>query len=314
MITELRHFRYFVVMAEELHFGRAAARLHIEQSPLSRAIRELEDDLGVRLLHRTTRRSCLTRAGVAFLKEARHVLAAVEQARVSVTSAALGFNGYLRIAVSDALAQPRMAEVFARCREEEPEVELRIFEMPVAQLIKALRQDEVDIGFTLFYEAGDGYVIKPLWHDAIVVAMPARHPLLSNKQVALADALQYPLVMCHPEMCQGGYQYVDDMLRKINIRPMIAEHMSTLESMLTMVGAGYGISFVIDSQISHFQRPDVAVRPMGGNLPPVTTYLIQADVPPSEPLARFIDRARLVGGLTPPDAPADAADPAAPRA
>jgi DNA-binding transcriptional LysR family regulator len=168
------------------------------------------------------------------------------------------------------------------------------------QLIKALQQDEIDVGFTLRHKAGDGCSIEPVWHDAIAVAVPARHPLLVHKRVGLAEALQYPLVMCHPEICQGGYQYVESMLRRVNAHPVIAEQMASLESMLTMVGAGYGISFVVDSQIAQFQRPDVAVRPMDENLPPVTTYLMRADREPSEQLTRFIERAQVVGGLAPP--------------
>lgn len=103
---ELRHLRHFIGVAEELHFGRAALRLHIEQSPLSRSIKELEIDLGIKLFERTTRSTRLTRAGKVFLNEARRVLNAVEQARSCMTRAAMTSRESLRIAITNNLAQP----------------------------------------------------------------------------------------------------------------------------------------------------------------------------------------------------------------
>lgn len=315
MRTELRHMRYFIAMGEELHFARAAERLHMDQSALSKAMKDLEDDMGVGLFERSTRNTGLTYAGQVFLEECRRVLAVVQQARDMARSAGQGYRGYLRIAISDALAQPRMTEIFALCRDEDPEVEIRLFEMPVTQLIRALQQDEVDAGFALFHEPGEGYAIEALWHDEVAVAMPARHPLFGRKRVKLADAVQYPLILVHPELCQGGYAYVDAMLDKLpqeNGQPVIAEHVSGHESMLMMIGAGYGVGFAIESQIAHFQRADVVVRPMETGLPPVTTYLLRGANEPSEQLAKFIERARRIGGLQePPEAQAGEA-PSAP--
>lgn len=315
MRMDLRHLRYYIAMGEELHFARAAERLHMDQSALSKAMKDLEDDLGVSLFERSTRSTRLTYAGQVFLEESRRVLAVAHQARATALAAAQGYRGHLRIAISDALAQPRMTELFALCRDEEPEVEIRLFEMPVAQLIRALQQDEVDAGFTLFHEPGEGYATEALWHDEVAVAMPARHPLFGRKRVKLTDAVQYPLILAHPELCQGGYAYVDAMLGKLpeeHGQPVIAEHVSGHESMLMMIGAGYGVGFAIESQIAHFQRADVVVRPMETGLPPVTTYLLRQANEPSEQLTKFIERARKIGGLQePPEAEAGEA-PAAP--
>jgi DNA-binding transcriptional LysR family regulator len=126
---ELRLMRYFVVAAEELHFARAAERLGIEQSPVSRAMRDLEDLLGVQLFDRSTRQTRLTWAGQVLLSESRRVLATVDQAIQATKGAAQGYQGYLRIAICDSLAQPRIATLLARSREQEPELEIRVFEM-----------------------------------------------------------------------------------------------------------------------------------------------------------------------------------------
>lgn len=110
---ELRHLRYFIVVAEELHFARAAARLHIEQSPLSRAIKDLEVDLAVQLFERTTRSTRLTWAGEVFRGEAQRVLSTLDQATVSAKAAAEVYRGTLRIALSDGVALPRLAFLLA---------------------------------------------------------------------------------------------------------------------------------------------------------------------------------------------------------
>lgn len=118
---ELRHLRYFLAVAEELHFARAAERLHIEQSPLSRAIRELEEELGAQLFVRTSRSTRLTLAGKLLMENAPRVLLALDQARESVKAAANGFHGRLRVALSDGITPSRLPALLARCREEDPE-------------------------------------------------------------------------------------------------------------------------------------------------------------------------------------------------
>jgi DNA-binding transcriptional LysR family regulator len=175
---ELRHLRYFLAVAEELRFARAAEKLHIEQSPLSRAIKELEEELGVALFARTTRSTRLTHAGTLFLEHVRRVFAALEQARDSVKAAANGFHGQLRVALSDGITPSRLPTLLALCRQEEPEVEIRFFEVPLSQQIKGLHDDLYDVGFAQSDEVGDGIVALPAWSDALMVAVPARHPLL----------------------------------------------------------------------------------------------------------------------------------------
>jgi DNA-binding transcriptional LysR family regulator len=112
---ELRHLRCFLAVAEELHFARAAERLHMEQSPLSRNIKELEEELGERLFIRTSRSTRLTRAGILFMEHVPRVFTALQQARDSVKAAANGFHGQLRIALSDGITPSRLPTLLARC-------------------------------------------------------------------------------------------------------------------------------------------------------------------------------------------------------
>lgn len=289
---ELRHMRRFLAVAEELHFARAADRLHIEQSPLSRAIKELEFDLGVQLFERTTRSTRLTWAGQVFLKDVRRVFAALDQARVNVKAAASGYHGTLRIAVSDGIVPSRLAALLAQCRAEEPEVETRLFQTPFAQQVKGLRSDLYDVGFAQSNEVSDGILAEPVWHDPLVAAVPARHPLLIHKRIPLEDVLRYPLVLCHPEACEGCARQIERVLRTVDAEPIVIDRVTTRDMLITLVAAGYGIGLTNATHIEDFRHPEVVVRPLAGRAVMLTTYLLHPEGEPSEPLRHFIDRVR----------------------
>lgn len=287
---ELRHLRCFLAVAEELHFARAAERLHIEQSPLSRTIKELEYDLSAQLFERTTRNTRLTWAGRVFLEDVRRIFAAVDQAKTNVTTAATGYHGTLRIALSDTFAPSRLAVLLARCRVEEPDVKIRLFEMPVSEQIKGLRSDLYDAGFAQTAEVGEGIIAEPVWTDPLVVAIPARHPLLTHKRVPLEALLQFPLVLCQPETCEGSTRQIERALTTADIKPQVAEYVVTRDLLLTLVAAGYGVGLTSSSQVDACRHPDVVVRPLAEDAVVLTTYLLRPDVEPSEQLSHFIDR------------------------
>lgn len=285
---DIRHLRCFVAVAEELHFARAAERLHMEQSPLSRAIKDLEYDVGARLLERTTRSTRLTWAGQVFLDEARRVLVSVEQAKASARAAAAGCRGRLRIALSDGLAPTRLSALLAQCREEEPEVEIRLFEMPFAQQVKGLRGGLLDAGLAMADEVGEDLVAEPVWTDPVAVIVPARHPLLAHRRIPLGEALRYPLILCHPEAGSGCHGQLVALLKSANRPYSVAEHATSLGTLLTLVGAGYGIGFAIASQASVFQRADVVVRPLAGDAF-LTTFLLRPAADSSNFVKRFAE-------------------------
>ncbi|WP_345797225.1 LysR substrate-binding domain-containing protein [Castellaniella sp. MT123] len=287
---ELRHLRCFIAVAEELHFARAAERLHIEQSPLSRTIKELESYLAVQLFERTTRRTRLTWAGKVFLEETHRIFSAIDQAKASVKAAATGYHGRLRIALSDGIAQPRLSALLAQCREDEPEVEIRLSETPLSQQIKGLNSDLYDAGFALSDEVGEGLIAEAIWSESLVVAVPARHPILVHRRIPLDEVLRYPLVLCHPEICEGFWQQIKRVLRTADAKPIVADRVPTLDLMTTLVAAGYGLGFAGESQIAVCRNPDVIARPLAGRSPMLTTYLLRPDTEPSEQLSRFIDR------------------------
>lgn len=287
---ELRHLRCFLAVAEELHFARAAERLHIEQSPLSRAIKELEEDLGIKLFIRTTRNTRLTRAGRMFLEHVPRIFTSLQQARDSATAASKGFEGQLRIALSDGISPKCFSALLALCREEEPEVEIRITEVPLSQQLKGLHDDLYDLGFAQLDEAGDGLIVEPVWHDPLMVALPARHPLLAHKRLPLDEVLRYPLALGDERLCEGHVRQIDRILRRATQEPLVVERVASLDLMMTLVSAGFALGLAGASQIASSHDTGVVARTLAGRSQMLTTYALRVDSEPSDTLARFIER------------------------
>lgn len=287
---ELRHLRCFVAVAEELHFARAAEKLHIDQSPLSRTIRELEDEFGTRLFTRTTRSTRLTHAGKVFLERVPRIFAALEQARDGVKSAANGFHGQLRIALSDGITPSRLPTLLARSREEDPEVEIRLFEVPLDQQLKGLDNDLYDAGLSMADEVGDGIVAIPAWKDELMVALSSRHPLLAHRRIPLETVLQQRLVLGDPAACQGHTRQIDRILQKRDEELLIVQRVATFDVMMALVSAGLAMGLAGAAHIASSREPGVLARPLAGTPLMLTTYLLRRDAEPSPMLACFIER------------------------
>ncbi|ADV00456.1 MULTISPECIES: LysR family transcriptional regulator [Comamonadaceae] len=292
---DLRHIRAFVAVAEELHFGRAAKRLHIEQSPLSRTIRALETDLGVVLLRRTARGASLTWAGQIFLQDARRIMLAVEQTEARARAAAEGCQDTLRIALAGDIGRSRLSTLLALCRQEAPQVNIRLSEMPIAQLVHGLNSDLFDAGFAMIDDVGAGIIATPVWVDPLMVALSARHPLLVFKEVPLEEVVRYPLVLCDPQSCKGCRQQRERLFRSFEVRPMVDEYITTHGLMLTLVAAGYGVGFSSAAHFAGCQQADVVARPLVDRTASLTTYLLRPERGMGKALRQFIEHAKRVG-------------------
>jgi len=291
---DIRHLRCFLVVAEELHFARAAERRHIEQSPLLRAIKDLEEELGAQLFVRTTRSTRLTRAGMLFLEHVQRVFTALQQARDAVQAAANGFDGQLRVALSDGITPSRLPTLLALCRQEEPEVEIRFFEVPLSQQLKGLQDDLYDVGFAQSNEVGDSIVALPVWSDALMVAVPERHTLLAYKRIPLDELLRYPLALPDLQLCEGYAKHVDRVLRRVDMEPLVAERAASCDLMMVLVSAGFALGLMGESEIAFGHEPGVVARPLATRVPPLTTYLLHTGSNPSEALMRFIARVQSI--------------------
>ncbi|EXL06504.1 LysR family transcriptional regulator [Brucella anthropi] len=293
----LRHLRYFVTVAEELSFTKAADRLHIQSSPLSRAIRDLEDDVGVKLLHRSKGKIRLTWSGELFWQDARRLLSLYDEAKNYAHKTVDGNRGRIRLGIADSLAQPRLISLLAMCREEEPLTMVGIAEMTAGEMLAALNRDLIDVGITVDGEEIDGFVREAVWSERLVLALPRHHPLLSFDRVPFKDALRYPLILCHPDKCAGGYKLFQQMLKASGLPPpTIADYISGHEPMMLLVAAGYGVGFGLESQAALYNHPDIILRPLTDEVESAATYLVTSDLPNPPELERFIERARRIGG------------------
>src|SRR4051794_27581959 len=202
-LIELRHLRYFIALAEELHFARAAERLQMEQSPLSRAIREMERLLGVRLFERNTRSTRITHAGTVLLDYARRAISLIEQAKSCTRSAALGQGDQLRVAVSDCTAYSRMTEILALYQTANPDAAISLLEMPLHRQISGIRDGLIDASISLDGSRREGLEAHAVARDSVCVAVPAAHPLVYADVVRPTDVIRYPLILFSDESDLG---------------------------------------------------------------------------------------------------------------
>lgn len=289
---ELRHLRYFLAVAEELHFSRAAERLNIEQPPVSRAIKDLEVELGAQLFCRNRRGTRLTKAGQVFLTDVRRLFADLEQARENVQAVTSGHESVLRIAVSDGAFEPRLSALLARSREQEPEVDVHVVEVSLAEQLRGLLEGTFDAGFARSHETVDGVVATPLWDDPLIIVVPTRHPILSHRQVPLWELIRYPLLGCHPQICEGCHRQLEQLFQDLDDAPRISGYVTSLSMLLTLVAAGYGLGFTTPTQMGIYCYPDVVTRPLASDNATLTTYLLRREANDSEQLQRFIARLR----------------------
>lgn len=256
--------------------------------------KELEEDLGEQLFVRTSRSTRLTRAGKLFLEHVPRIFTALQQARDSVKAAANGFHGQLRIALSEGITPSRLPSLLALCRQEEPEVEIRLFEVPLAQQIKGLHDDLYDVGFTQSDEVGEGIAAHAVWSDPLMVAVPARHPLLKHKRIPLEEMMRYPLVLCDPLACEGHARQVERVLRRSDMEPLIAERVASCDLMMALVSAGFALGLTGSAHLAASRELGVVARPLEGRSPVLTTYLLHREGESSEVLSRFIERVHAI--------------------
>jgi len=168
-----------------------------------------------------------------------------------------------------------------------------LISVSLAEQLRGLRSGDFTIGFAHTADVGDGLVAEPIWRDPLVVAVPARHELLAHKEVPLHELGSHPLVLCDPQVCEGYCLQLSKLLQPLKHKPNVVEHASSLDMMLTLVGAGYGVGFTTTTRIAGYQRSDVVIRPLAVESAVITTYLLWPENSRlSVSLERFIARLR----------------------
>lgn len=244
---KLHAFQYFVTLAEELHFGRAAARLQITQPALSRQIHRLEAEMGVTLLHRTKRTVELTEAGAAFLVEVRKALQQLDTAVQLAQRIDRGEVGSLRIAFTASSMHTVLPEILRNFRDRYPDIKLAMSEICTLDQVNGLRKETIDIGFLHPPIEASFLNLHPLQGERLLIALPRGHALAGQQQLSLKSLAAEPFIV-HPRY-EGPVLY-DQFLalcRKAGFEPNIVYEDSKHQTRIGLVAAGTGITYVPES-------------------------------------------------------------------
>lgn len=261
---ELRHLRYFVAVAEERHFGRAAARLHMAQPPLSQQIRRLESDLGVRLLHRTTRRVELTPAGAAYLDRAREVLAAVDAAAVEAQRVDAGLEGRLVVGCVGSATYSLLPSLARTLREQVPAVDFSFRgEMLVPDQVEALRRGDLDLALLRPPVEESDLALTPLRRERLIVALPDGHRLAARKRLRIADLRDESFIV-HPGRGRSVMSgRVAALCHAAGFEPRIRQEVGETSTLVTFVAAGLGVA-VVPEPVAALGVAGATYRPLSG--------------------------------------------------
>jgi DNA-binding transcriptional LysR family regulator len=258
---ELSQLRCFVAVAEELHFGRAAARLNMTQPPLSRQIQILERVLDVVLLERSNRTVKLTPAGQSFLAEARRLLKLAESAALLAKRVANGKAGSINIGFTATSAYSYVPRLVAACRRELPDVEVSLKEMVSGDQLKRLDSGEIDIGLLRPPIPRRNLSAFRVMAEPLIAAVPAGHALARGESVALADLAGEPFIMYAPYEARYFHDLLVELFSRAGLVPNYVQHLAQIHSMLAMVHSGVGVALVPETAVNlHFSG--VALRPL----------------------------------------------------
>ncbi|QGZ39408.1 DNA-binding transcriptional LysR family regulator [Pseudoduganella flava] len=295
MNIELRQLRYFVTVAEELHFGRAAKRLHMTQPPLSQTILALEDMLGATLFDRNRRGVALTSAGEALLPEARRLLAQAGELPGIVKRAATGATGKLTLAFVSSADYSVLPPSLRAYRAAYPQVRITLLEATSDLQLEELLHGRVDAGLLippLPDKARAELDYLPVLTEPLILASPANLPELRGKhQASLAALAPLPLIIFPRAISPGLYDAILAVFRTAGITPVIGQEAIQMQTIVSLVSAGMGIALVPQS-VSNLRRPGVEYRPLAHTTPLVETGLAWRRDNPSPVLKGFLDLMR----------------------
>ncbi|MCS3605972.1 LysR family transcriptional regulator [Erwinia rhapontici] len=262
MNIELRHLRYFIAVAEELHFGRAALRLNISQPPLSQQIQILEHEIGARLFARTNRSVQLTAAGQQFLQDARLVLQQVDQAADKAARLHRGDEGEIRIGfTSSAPFITVVSDALFTFRQRFPAVHIQMQEINTRQQLAPLGDGRLDLGVmrnTLLPETLDHQL---LLREPMYALVHRAHRLAGRPQIALSDLAQEPFVFFDPQVGTALYGEILGLLGRYDIQPNIAQEVGEAMTIIGLVSTGLGVS-ILPASFRRVRLSDVVWIPL----------------------------------------------------
>jgi len=290
-MIELRQYRQFVAVAEEMSYRRAAERLHMAQPPLTAAIRRIESELGIRLIERSNRVERLTPAGDAFLVEARRVLAQSERAIEAARRAGRGLTGSLRITFVATAAQELLPAILRAFQARHGDVALELREATTAQQAAALADDRADIGIVVL-PLPDGVPLRTvrLRRAGLVAVLPQDHALASRRTLRLAELADEPWILFPAAYGPGLHRRIITACARNGFVPRVAQEAIQMETVAGLVAGGLGVS-VVPPTMTGSSRPGVRFIPLEGTGTPIPYELSLAYARPQPLVEAFIESA-----------------------
>ncbi len=274
---ELRQLRYFLAVAEELHFTRAAERLRIAQPPLSRQIQNLEQALGVKLFERTNRRVSLTVAGQTFLEEVRKILQAIEQGIHRTQQVSLGKAGRLKIGFEGSISHDSFLTIVRQFRQQYPGIEIIVREMSSGNQVAALQKGDIDIGAIDPLFATADLTLQLLLKEPLAAAMNRSHPLADRESIRLSELSEDDWVTGQHNGRCGLLRRLLDACSMYGFVPEIRQEANDLQMMLGLIASGLGVT-LLPKSVAAIATSDVKFVPLEAAIPELPTPEIQVAV------------------------------------
>lgn len=288
---EFRHLRYFLVLAEELHFGRAAKRLSISQPPLSLNIQQLEASVGARLFERDSRGVRLTAAGRAFRESATALLAQAESARLLAREIEAGAVGRLRVGFVGSMLYRGLPQRLQEFQARYPGIHVALTELNSQEQIDALLHGELDAGFVHTSRVPDELAATLAHSEPFVCCMPADHPLTARDAVALADLRGEPFVLFSRKASPDYYSRIFDMCAAQGFYPQIRHEVRHWLSVVSLVSQGMGVA-VVPAAMARSGMAGAAFRPLADATVPSEVYCVWKQAPDHPARDHFVETVR----------------------
>lgn len=296
--VELRHLRYFVAVAKELHFGKAAKRLHIVQPALSIQISRLEEELGVELLRRNKRQVRLTEAGRLFFGEAQRILERTEQASEAARRAAQGQIGRLAIGFVGPAVYSIFPDILRTYRKQVPEVDLMLYELNSTEQIEALHEGRIHVGFVRMPVDDEALIFETVYREPVVAVLPEDHPLASREKVPIKMLANEPFVMVPRSREPGAHDHYVSLCREAGFSPKVVQEAHQIHTIVGLVSAGIGTA-IVPSSVRNLRRPGAVYRSIKGPSPQMEMATARLREIYSPILDRFLDIVEEVTGEGP---------------
>lgn len=289
--------KYFLALAEELHFGKAAARLHVSQPPLSRQIQALEEELKVALFVRANQRVSLTEAGITFYEDIKNIFASLQRAADKARGVANGEAGRLSIGMTGSVSYGIVPRLLREFNQQAPAVRLEIQHLVKAAQIQGLMDRRLSLGFTRSPVQLSSVISAPIHREPFLVAMHESHRLACCDEVTLTALVEDPFVVYRGSSWQSVADEIINLCIHAGFHPRISQETGEMQTAVSLVATGMGVTLVAES-INRLLLPGVVYRPLApidGSRPMTTLYAIYRDDDRSPVLAAFLRLAQSLG-------------------